>query len=139
MQASRPENNAIVKKREFIISRRGKPKLIFETPRTNFNPSFPYFSLRMEIARHVSRASFCWELTVRVKVSISIFLRGIPYFLPSSIIFSATLTRPKASGAMPFSSIQRQTIHPPYFFTRGKTLSITSCLPFTEFIKAFPL
>ena len=37
------------------------------------------------------------------------------------------------------SSKVRATTLPPYFFTKGKICSITSCFPFTEFIKALPL
>ena len=113
MQASRPEKRAIAKNLELIMSRRGSPKLMFETPRMNFNPSFPNSSFKSEIARQVSSASFCCELTVKVNVSITMSRVGIPYLCASAIIFLATFARPSAVGAIPFSSMHSATTEPP--------------------------
>ena len=91
----------------------GKPKLIFETPRINFSPCDSYSSFRREIVLHVSNASFCCELTVKVRASITISLGFIPYFCASFIIFFATLILPSAVGAIPSSSKHKATIVPP--------------------------
>ena len=65
------------------------------------------------MARAVSNASFCWELTVSVSVSITMSRGKMPYFAASAMIFRATSTRPSAVGAMPFSSMQSATNAPP--------------------------
>jgi hypothetical protein len=39
----------------------------------------------------------------------------------------------------PFSSMVRHRTTPPYFFTIGKTASMTSLLPLTELISGLPL
>ena len=95
------------------MSRLGNPNEMFETPSTKRKPSFLYSSVSIRIARTVSRAVFCSELTVSVRVSIKMSRGAMPYFAASAIIFRATLQRPSAVGAIPFSSIQSATTEPP--------------------------
>jgi hypothetical protein len=66
----------MVKKFELIMSRRGSPKEMFETPRTVFTSANSGVFFRREMPRRVSFASFCWvpQVNVRKSIIISLFL-----------------------------------------------------------------
>ena len=124
MHAVSPWYSASSRNLLLIMSRRGRPNEMFDTPRTNLRPFEPYSSCNNLIARTVSSAAFCSELTVRVSVSMKISRGCIPYFWASAIMRFATATRPSADGAIPSSSIQSATTAPPYFFINGNIYKI---------------
>ena len=117
-------------------SRSGRPKDTLLTPSTVPQPVFSRISFS---ASRVVCAAVPSALTVIVSVSKRISLLSIPYLAASARIRSAIFSRPSAVTGIPSSSSVRATRTPPYFCTSGKTASMTSCLPFTELIIAFPL
>ena len=119
-----------------MIALFGRPKEIFETPKTVLTP---YRSLTSFNASKVIFALSASELIVNVRTSITISFLEIPYFSASRIIFPAISALPSAVSGIPFSSKVSPTTTPPYFFTNGNTLSMDSCFPFTELIIGFPL
>ena len=127
---------ARVKNAAFMLSRFGRPKEIFETPKTVFTPRV----LRTyDRACNVLFAFSAPVLTVIASVSIMRSFLSIPYSFAVFIIFSAILILPSALSGIPLSSSVRQTTTPPYFLASGKIFSMLSFLPFTEFISGLPL
>ena len=135
MAAPRPRSMAMVKNALLIISRWGRPKEIFDTPRMDFTPRS---RIRSRVSRVVSAPRLS-ELTVMHRPSRIISSGPMPYRAASRRIFSPTAARPWAVSGIPSSSRQRPTITPPYLAASGKICSITSALPFTEFMRALPL
>ncbi len=127
---------AMVKNALLIISRCGRPKEIFDTPKMVFTPNSS--RIRPRVSR-VVRAPLLSELTVMQRPSRIISSGPIPYFAASRMIFSPTAMRPWAVSGIPASSRHNPTITPPYLAARGNICSITSALPFTELISALPL
>ncbi len=136
MAPDRPFSSASVRKMLPSTSRTGRPKETLLTPST---VPHPVFSRIIFSASRVTFAAFPSVLTVMVRVSNRMSFGPIPYFSASFRIFSAIASRPSAVPGMPPSSNVRATTAPPYFCTSGKMASITSCLPFTELIRALPL
>ena len=99
----------------------------------------PYLSRTRRRASRVVLAPSGSELTVIASTSMTISFGKIPYLAASAMIFPAIFALPSASAGIPASSRVSPTTTPPYFFTRGKTWSMDSCLPLTELIIGLPL
>ena len=80
MHASSPALNAMLKKCELMMSRRGSPNEMFETPSIVFMPFVEGELFKSLIPRIVSAASFCWEETVSVSMSMKMSFLFMPYF-----------------------------------------------------------
>ena len=134
--AESPFSIAIVKKVLLIIFLAGRPNDTFETPNDTCAPSMSFIILTV---LNVSIPALLSALTVRARGSNTMSLLSIPKCSAVANIFFAISNRSSAFSGMPCSSSVRATITPPYFLAMGKTASMLSSLPFTEFIIAFPL
>ena len=136
MAADSPRAQAIAKKVEFIKSRLGRPKEMFETPSEVLHPILCSMTSSASMALSAARSS---ADAASASVSNIKSHLPMPYFAASFIIFFAISTLPPAVCGMPLSSKVKAITAPPYFLTRGKTASMTSCLPLTEFTSGLPL
>ena len=134
--AERPFSMASVKNVLVMILLRGRPKLTFDTPSTVLTPKV---SLIFFNASRVTEAFLISVLTVMVRESNIRSFLSIPYSFALFIIFSAIATRASAVSGIPVSSRVSATTQAPYFFAKGNTASILSCLPFTLFSRGLPL
>ena len=136
MAADRPWARAMVKKPPLRISRWGRPKEMFDTPRMVRHPSSSRIS---RTASRVSAAARGSALTVIARGSKITSFLAMPHFSASARMRLAVSSRSRAVAGIPESSSVRATTRPPYFFARGKTASMTFCFPLTELIMALPL
>ncbi len=134
--ASSPASIAALRKLIFTVSRSGRPKEMFETPRDVLTPSFSFISLS---APRVFSAACGSAPRVRVSGSTIILSRPMPIDSARATILSAMTSLPSGVSGIPFPSSVSAIRTPPYLFASGSRRDIDSSLPFTELMSGIPL